>query len=295
MAKNTAILFILSGATCMSLAALLIRLIDQADGFQILTYRSISLAAMIVFMACLRRRTGPWQFLRSLTASDCAIGCVLAMAFTTYVFALLNTSVASALFILTAAPVMAAILGWIWINERPSTTVWLTIAAAILGVTIMVMDGFGSGRTLGNTFALFSALFFAIMLVMVRRTGQADVLGGTFLGGVISCLLAGGCGLTMGSGLAVSGYDLAVSLIMGAFTIGVGIGLVTWGTPFVPAAEVSVLVLLESVLSPFWVWLFLGEAISKNEMIGGAVVLAAVMLLAVMGRQRGNRQCREVK
>jgi drug/metabolite transporter (DMT)-like permease len=68
---------------------------------------------------------------------------------------------------------------------------------------------------------------------------------------------------------------------MGAFTIGIGIALVTWGTPYVPAAEVSLLVLLESVLSPIWVWVFLDEAMTSREIVGGSIVLAAVAMLAL--------------
>jgi len=75
-----------------------------------------------------------------------------------------------------------------------------------------------------------------------------------------------------------------MTLFMGAFTIGIGIAFVTWGTAYVPAAEVSLLVLIESVLGPVWPWIFLGEAMSNLEIIGGFVVLCAVVLLALTSR-----------
>ena len=269
------------GAVGMSLAALCVRLIEQADGYQILTYRSLTLAAMVGLMACLRRKSGPLRLIQSLDRMDWAIGCVLSLAFTTYVFALLNTSVASALFILAAAPLIAAILGWITLGEKPRPMVWVTIAVAATGIAIMAGEGIALGRSLGNFYALCSAALFAIMLVLARKSGKADVLGGTFLGGVLSCAIAALAAVTIGNGLSVTPFDLTISLIMGAFTIGIGIGLVTWGTPYVPAAEVSLLVLLESVLSPLWVWGFLGEAMSAREILGGCVVLAAVAALAL--------------
>ncbi|MCP5086248.1 MAG: DMT family transporter [Rhodobacteraceae bacterium] len=290
MTRQHATLLILLGATAMSFAALFVRLVDQADGFQILAYRSVSLAGMIALMACLRRRYGILRFLRTLDRSDTAMGAVLALAFTFYIFALLNTSVASTLFLLSASPLFAAILGWVWINERPSRLVWLTIATASLGIAVMISSGFELGRTLGNLYALASAGLFAVMLVLARRSGKADVLGGTFLGGVFSCFLAATCALTIGGGLSVSGYDLGIIFFMGAFTIGIGIGLVTWGTPYVPAAEVSLLVLLESVLSPLWAWVFIGEAMSGRELTGGLLVLGAVALLAITKRpQRSDK------
>lgn len=290
MPKPRAIALILLGAVGMSFAALFVRLVDQADGFQILTYRSISLAGMIALLACLRRRCHPLAFLTSLDRTDFLIGCILSLAFTTYVFALLNTSVASALFILASAPPIAAILGWLWLGERPRNTVWVAIALAAVGIGIMAGEGIALGRSLGNIYAFCSAALFALMLILVRRSRRADVLGGTFLGGVLSCALAAACAVTIGDGLSISGYDALITITMGAFTIGIGIGLVTWGTPFVPAAEVSLLVLLESVLSPLWVWFFLGETMSPREILGGGIVLAAVAAMAILsaGRGRGN-------
>lgn len=288
MPKSRAMALILLGAVGMSFAALFVRLVDQADGFQILTYRSVSLAAMIAVLACLRRRSSPFKFLASLDRNDFVIGCVLSLAFTTYVFALLNTSVASALFILAAAPPIAAVLGWLWLGERPRNSVWAAIALAAVGIGIMAGEGIALGRSLGNIYAFCSAALFALMLVLVRRSRRADVLGGTFLGGVLSCALAAFLAITIGNGLSISGYDLMITFTMGAFTIGIGIGLVTWGTPFVPAAEVSLLVLLESVLSPLWVWFFLGEAMSPREILGGSIVLTAVAAMALLsaGRKR---------
>lgn len=281
MTKSRAMVLILLGAVGMSLAALFVRLVDQADGFQILTYRSVTLAAIVGAMACLRRSSGPVRFLRSLDKTDWIIGVVLSMAFTTYIFGLLNTSVASALFILASAPLIAAILAWVWLGERPRPMVWVTIALAGIGISIMASEGIMLGRSLGNFYAFLSAALFAVMLVIARRSGKSDVLGGTFLGGALSCATAAVCALFLGPGLSVTAYDLAICLFMGAFTIGIGIGLVTWGTPYVPAAEVSLLVLLESVLSPIWVWLFIGEAMTPREIAGGIVVLIAVATLAL--------------
>ena len=290
MSRQRATILILLGATAMSFAALFVRLVDQADGYQILAYRSLTLSAMVGTVLCLNRRTGLGALLSSLDKSDLKMGLSLSLAFTFYVFALLHTSVASALFILSAAPFIAAILGWVWIGERPAPIVWVTIFTAATGITIMISEGMELGRTSGNVFALLSATFFAVTLVIARGSKKDDVLGGTFLGGVFSCLLAFGCALTIGSGVAISTYDLGITLFMGAFTIGLGIALVTWGTPYVPAAEVSLLVLLESVLSPVWVWLFLGEDLTARELTGGALVLASVGIMVVKRPAKAGRQ-----
>jgi drug/metabolite transporter (DMT)-like permease len=286
MSHNKAVAIILLGGSFMSLVGLVMRLMETDDGMVILFYRSISLSAMVMTVACLRRRESPLTFLGKLDKTDVAMGAALSIAFTTYVFAMLMTSVASTLFILTTAPFMAALIGWVWINERPHPFTWIAMVAALIGVGLMISDGFELGRTQGNIVALLSAFFFAVMLVLARRSKKDDVLGGTFLGGIMALGLAGISAIGFGDGLDIAGYDLTLALFMGAFTIGIGIALVTSGAPYVPAAEVSLLVLIESVLGPLWPWLFLGEDMSMLEIIGGVTVMAAVAGLAMLGTKK---------
>ena len=285
MQKQSAMLLVLLGGTCMSFVGLCMRLIDAADGFQILMYRSMSLCAMVAVVCCLRRRVSLFDFLRALDRHDFAMGTALSIAFATYVFSMLFTSVASTLFIITIAPFMAAVIGWVWIGEKPHPVTWFAMLGAILGVGLMIGDGIEMGRTFGNILSLFSALCFAIMLVLARRSRKQDVLGGTFLGGFFALLIGLGASLVTDAGLRVSPHDLGIILFMGAFTIGIGISFVTWGASYVPAAEVSLLVLIESVLGPIWPWLFLGEALSVMEIIGGVTVMLAVVMMTIFTRK----------
>ena len=288
MSKNAAMLLILLGGSFMSFVGLIMRLMETNDGFAILFYRSISLAAIVGVVACLRRRSSPLAFIKTLDSTDIKMGFFLGIAFMSYVFAMLTTSVASTLFLLTTTPFMAALLGWLWINEKPHPFTWAAMVVAAIGVGMMISDGLVIGRTSGNIMALISALAFAIMLVLARASRKDDVLGGTFLGGIFAFVMAGIAAFTIGNGLFISAYDLGLSLFMGAFTIGIGIAFVTWGTSYVPAAEVSMLVLIESVLGPIWPWIFLGEALSWLEIIGGITVMASVILLAMVSRSKAT-------
>lgn len=290
MTRTHAMLTILAGGTFMSFVGLIMRLIGTEDGFQILFWRSIALSLMVMLVGCLRRRIGPAAFLARLDRHDLAMGAALSLAFTAYVFAMLWTTVASVLFILTATPFMAAVIGWAWLGERPRAVTWIAMAAAGIGVALMIGDGIALGRSAGNIAALVSGGFFALMLILARHSRKETVLGGTFLGGVFTIALGGAAAIWTGAGLIVTGSDLGLILVMGAFTIGLGIALVTVGTPYVPAAEVSLLVLIESVLGPVWVWLFVGEAMRAQEMLGGAIVLASVVGLALASRRRGARR-----
>ena len=150
----------------------------------------------------------------------------------------------------------------------------------------MVGAGLNLGRTTGNLLAIGSALSFALMLVLARGSGKPDLLGGNFLGAVIAMAVMAGLALAgSDTGLTVSRYDLLLLLTMGAFTIGLGIAFVAWAAPNLPAAEVSLLILLESVVSPLWVWIFHGEKMSIYEITGGIMLLASVAMLVSMQRQ----------
>ena len=292
MTRGAAMLIIVMGATFMSFVGLLLRLLETQDGLLVLFYRSFTLAAVVGLVACMRRKQSPAGFLGCLDRTDVAMGLAFGASFFTHVYALILTSVASALLLLSLSPFMAAILGWLWIGERPHRYTWPAMAAAVVGVTLMINDGVELGRTAGNLTALASAACFATGLVLARRSGRSDALGGTFLGGVFALVVAGAAAATIGSGFAISTPDLAITLFMGGCTIGIGIALVTWGTGYVPAAEVGLLVLVESVLGPIWPWIFLGEAMSPVEIVGGSIVLGAVAGLTIATRRSPARPTR---
>ncbi len=279
MSKLSAIYLTLLGATCMSLVGLFIRLVENADGFQILFYRSFSMSILLLFVICLRRKIFPITFINSLDFNDLVMGLSLSLAFFTYVFAMLNTSVASTLLLLSTSPILAGIIGWVWIGEKPSKITWISMMISFFGILIMFNEGLQKGQVLGKSLALFSALFFAFTLVLARRSKKQDVLGGTFLGAFFSFFYGCSFSIIFGNGVVLSPYDFWLIFFMGVFTIGLGVALVTWATPFLPAAEVSLLVLIESILGSLWVWIFLGERMTFSEILGGIIVLLAVILL----------------
>ena len=280
MTERNATFTILLGGFFMSFVGLLMKMIIDASGFQILFYRSMSLSLVVIIFACIITKSNPKTFMKRLDRYDLLMGIFLSLAFATYVFSMLYTSVASTLFILGITPFLAAIIAWYYLKEKPKIIVWITMIVATTGVFLMVSDGMVFGKTFGNILAFFSALLFAMTLVVARYSKKENVLGGTFLGGAFACLIGLIASLLLNHGLLIPSYDMSLSLFMGAFTIGLGITLVTTGTPFVPAAEVSLLVLIESVLGPIWVWIFLSEAMTTFELVGGILIFAALIILA---------------
>ena len=264
----------------MSFNGVLIRILDGANGFHVLFYRSIGLCIFVLLFIGWKRKISIIQVLKTIDVWDIAVGLCLGFAFSSYVFSIFYTSVAYTLFILSSTPLMAAFLSWLLLDEKPSLVAMLAMLLSLFGVVIMVRASISIGTGWPQSLALISAVSFASMLVITRRSFKSDVLTGTFLGGVFS----GGFGLFASiffvNSLSVSFYDLSLMILMGALAIGLGITLVTFSAPFVPSAEVSVLVLLESVLGPLWVWFFLKEGIEQSELLGGGIILASVLLLS---------------
>ena len=280
MSPKYATILILSGALCMSFAALFVKLIQNADGFQILFYRGFPQCMMVMIVACFIRRISLVEFFKSIDKTDLILGFTMCIAFSFYIFALLNTSVASALFILSISPVFAALLSWRIIGEIPTKTTWIAILFAMVGVTVMVGADLTRGQLIGNLFAIISAFSFALMLVFARKSKKSDVLTGNFLGAGFAILMAIILAYSYGDGLIVSTQDMLLSFALGAFTIGIGIAFVAWAAPYLPAPNVGVLVLIESVLAPVWVWLFLDMPMKYQEILGGLIILCAVLILS---------------
>ncbi|MDC1269596.1 DMT family transporter [Amylibacter sp.] len=280
MSPKYATILILSGALCMSFAALFVKLIQNADGFQILFYRGFPQCMMVMIVACFIRRINLVEFFKSIDKTDLILGFTMCIAFSFYIFALLNTSVASALFILSISPVFAALLSWRIIGEIPTKTTWIAILFAMVGVTVMVGADLTRGQLIGNLFAMISAFSFALMLVFARKSKKSDVLTGNFLGAGFAIIMAIILAYSYGDGLIVSTQDMLLSFALGAFTIGIGIAFVAWAAPYLPAPNVGVLVLIESVLAPVWVWIFLDMPMKYQEILGGLIILCAVLILS---------------
>ncbi len=273
---------ILFGATFMSFNGVLIKLLDDANGFQVLFYRSIGLSLFVLVFISLKRKSSIFMVLRTTDFWDLLVGLCLGFAFTSYVFSIFFTSVAYTLFILSSTPIIAALLSWIFLSERPRFVVVVAMILSSFGVAIMVKGAISVDKSWSHSLALVSAMSFAAMLVATRRSLKLDILTGTFWGGAFSGLFGFLSSIFLIKGLTVSLYDLSLMILMGSLAIGLGITLVTLAAPYVPSAEVSILVLLESILGPIWVWIFLKQGILRSEFIGGAIILFSVLLLSVI-------------
>ena len=280
------ILMILGSAFCLSTSGVGLRVIEEADGWQILFYRSLSMMALILIVLLLRRPHNLKTRIRALAWDDLALALVLGTGFVAYVFALLQTTVANALFVFSSAPFFAAVLGWIVLRERVAARTWIAITAAMSGLAIMVSAGMMSGRMSGNLIALWLPISYAVSVVLVRRSQQPDMLLALFLAAGVATLIT----IPFIDDFSLGWVDLCVSLYLGVFQVGAGFILLILGARYVPAAQVGLLALVEPVLGPVWAWLTVLEMPAQATLVGGAVILAAVGIDAAISAARLSRK-----
>lgn len=276
---KTGVVMILTATLCLSLGGLILRNMEAADGWQVMFYRSISFVVTLLALLVYRYRGGLLAAFRATGTDGVLVALFLAAGSICYLFSLLLTTVANAMFIIAATPLFVAVVAWLVIGERVRPSTWAVMIVALCGIGLMVGDGLASGRVLGSVVALGVVVTFGGMIVVIRRSKAVDMLPATCMAGVVG----GAAAFFMAGDLEVSSHDLVLSLLMGSVQFGAGFALITMGTRHVPAAEVSLLSLLEPILASLWVWIFVNEVPATLTLIGGAVVLGAVSCQAVAG------------
>ena len=267
---------VMSGVV-MSFGAPLVRLLETATTWQFLTYRSIAIVVMLGIALWWRYRG---QFLSALVRSGWPAiwaGSLLSVTFVAIVFALLSTTIANALFMLSTAPLLTALLGRFFLGEPIGPISWVAICAALTGAFVMLGDGLVRGESFGDLAGLVAAIAFAGYSVVLRAGKHTDMLPSVFYAGLLSGFAAATMA-TLGAGLAASSWDVGVSFAYGAIGIAGGLALYTIGSKHVPAVELNVLSLGEMVLAPLWVFVAFTEIPSVTTLLGGLIIACAVVV-----------------
>ena len=218
-----------------------------------------------------------------------ATGLFLAASNLLYIASFFHTRAASVFFIISSQPFFAALIAWMVLREPVRRATWFAMTAAMAGVAVMMWEGVGDGRLLGNVLALGASVTFAAFGVALRGGREGDMVPGVLLASV----LIGALSAARLDSFAIAGHDLALCIYMGAAQVSLALVLYTAGARYVPAAELMVLALTEVILGPLWVWLFLAEAPTPAAFVGGAVVIGAVFVNATTGmRTRGRTRGR---
>ncbi len=276
------VLVLLAGSLWSS-TGLMVRLIHEAQVWQILFYRSVAMTPVLFFFILFHSNYHFIDILRkaAIPATLGAIG--LVFAFAGGILALQTTTVANAVFLFAASPFFAAILGRILLNESVRRATWVAMTFAALGMGVMLWGGLSSGRLTGNIAGVLAAMGFAVFTICLRWGKMEDMLPAVFLGGVFTLFATFMVCNYLGQSLVLSPWDTSVSLFMGAFQLALGLVIYTLGSKVVPAAELTLLSMTEVLLGPIWVWVFMGELAGIWTVLGGAILLASIAGNALSG------------
>ncbi|MDA7430160.1 DMT family transporter [Primorskyibacter aestuariivivens] len=283
---KSGVLFVFAAGVLWSTVGLGIRLIDDAVVWQILLYRSIALSLFLYVVIRLRSGESPFAQIRRIGFPAVIAGLSLVAAYSGGIYAIQATSVANAMLLFATAPFMAAVLGWVVLREPVRLATWVSIAVAIGGIAIMVADKTGGVALSGSLAAIGSAFGFAVFTVALRWGKSGEMLPSVFLSGLFAIVMTTVICLSLSLPLLLTPRDGGIAMGMGVFQVGAGLILYTLGSRSLPAAELALLSLAEVLLGPLWVWLFLGETATANTLIGGAILLAAIIGNAVSGKRR---------
>lgn len=271
----------IAGATLISFETLLIRLV-QADLWTIVWWRGVLLGATIALYVILSQRS-----LRSFRLQGRAEA-VAVMAFAAAVFcfvaALQATTVANTLVIGSAAPFIATIFSWIFLRERPPAATWAVVIGLVAGLFLIFFDSLSTGHAAGDVFALGYASCLGAYFVALRRCrGEAffPIIG---YGGLLSAALA----WPLASPGAISASDLKFLVLLGVLVVPLATMLLSRGTQHLSAPDVTLILMLETILGPLWVWLVLDETPDNATLAGGALIVATIVGHAYIAARRSG-------
>ena len=274
-----AVMLVLMSSTVNSVGGLILRSIDAAGPWHVLLYRqgALSLALLLVLLSRHRGRVVP-EFI-GIGRYGVVAGLAMATGATCFIHSLSNTTVANTLFILSATPFVTAVLGWVWLKEPVRRRTWFAMTLALVGIAIMVGGGFAAGTIFGNVMALATVFCFSCFVVLLRRGRATNMMAAVVVGSSISAINAA---FILKGNFAISIHDLVFCIAWGGVLSTVVHFLFVWSSRFVRGAELMLLVLVEFVLGPLWVWIFVAEVPRTATLVGGAVVLVTVASHALL-------------
>ena len=259
------------GVLIMTPDGLLVRLV-AADPWTLLFWRGLLAAVGLTLGLLLIYRRRTWHVFRQIGWAGIVTGIIFGAGTCAFILGMTHTTVANTLFIVSTSPLFAALIAWLVLREAVPTRTWGAIAVTVIGIAVIVSGGLDIGSVLGNLAALAAALTLAVNFCTLRHYQDRNMVPAMAVGGLTAALIA----LPLAAPLSIGGDDLPVLAVMGLVMIPLSFGLLFVGPRYLPAPEVGLMLLLEAVLGPLWVWVVIGEDPGIAAIIGGAIVIGAL-------------------
>jgi drug/metabolite transporter (DMT)-like permease len=274
---------VIGSAVAWSFGGTIDRFIAATDTWTVVFWRSVFACSFLIVFLFARDGRKAIDAFRQMGWPGVTVALCFMTASVSFVQAIALTTVANVILINATVPLAAALIAWLVLGERISGLTWAAIAAVIFGVALMVSDSGGdSGALAGNLLALLITFVFAIATIVTRRYSGVRMTPAVILATAMAALMA----FTQAGDLTVNSKDMAWLFAFGALNLGLGMALFVTGARLIPAATSALFGTLETVLAPVWVWLIHGEKVSLMTVVGGAVVVAAILAHLLLDKRQ---------
>ncbi|MGF1593793.1 MAG: DMT family transporter [Kiloniellaceae bacterium] len=269
---------VFGSAFVWSLGGILARLAEVDNPWTTIFWRAgTATLFLLAFMLLRDGRAGTVALFARMGVAGLGVAACFAIASTSFVVALQFTTVANVLLMQAGVPLIAALISRVLFGEPLRLVTGIAIAAVIAGVAVMVSDSLtGRVSPVGDGLALLIAFAFATATVITRRKAGVRMTPAVCTGSAIGCAVALGMSLATAGSVAVEIWQLPILGVFGV-SLGLGMALFAQGARLIPSAFAALLGTAETILGPFWVWLFLEETPTPRTIVGGAIVLAAIL------------------
>ena len=277
-------LLVFLGAVCLSFGGLIVKSFEGANLWQILFWRQFFFSLIVALYLLFTYKK---NFFKSFYISGLPGfigGLILAFGFVAYVFSMYTTTVANTNFIITTETIFLAVFGYFFLKEKINLITFISIILGMSGVLIILGTSLSiqsSEQFLGNIVAFIMPISFAVLVIVIRKYPNVDMVPAQFTAGVAAAII----GFLIAGQLSMSIHDLFLALLAGFFQIGFGFILITVGSQTTPAAIVGVMMLTESVFGPLWAWLFINEVPPTAVIIGGCIIIFSILFQSFFSKK----------
>lgn len=267
------ILITVLAVVILSPDSVLIRMADANDGWTLVFWRGFSYAIGVGFILLIMHGSKTPAMCRNIGKGGLWIGLLSGVCTATFVFAIQHTSIANTLVIISTAPVMIAIVAWIMLKEKASLVTIASMVLVFIGIYIVMSGNFGGSNLKGDLFALLTSMLMGVTFTLTRKYKAINMIPTNIVGGVVAAMIASLAAETLYLPAEAMIYILTSGVILS-----VSFSMIVIAPRYMPAAEVGMIMPLETVLGSLIAWLVLSEVPSSNALIGGAIVILTLLL-----------------
>ena len=257
--------------------SVLIRLVEDAspevDSWTVLFWRGLLYAVGVSLLVFIKYRSKTIKEFQNIGKGGLLIGFFSGISTGTFVFAIVYTSIANALVIISTGPIMIAIVSWFLLKEKSSLITWASMIIVFIGIYIVMSGNFGGDKLVGDLFALATAVMMGFTFTLTRKYKTINMVPVNAIGGVIAAFIA----FIMANKIVVPIEVFKYVLAMGAI-LSISFSLITIAPRYMPAAEVGMIMPLETVLGTLIAWYVINEEPTANALIGGSIVIVTLFL-----------------